>query len=51
MNSKDIRFANFQRLVNRVIKELLWTECLCYLDNILVYGRAFEEHNRTFERI
>ena len=33
---------NFQILMNRVLKDLLWTECLCYLDDILVYGRVLQ---------
>lgn len=37
--------------MNRVLKDLLWTECLCYLDDILVYGRTFEEHNRRLARV
>ena len=42
---------NFQRLMNRVLKDLLWTECLCYLDDILIFGRTWEEHNRRLERV
>ena len=36
---------NFQRLMNFFLKGQLWTEFLCYPDDILVYGESFEEHN------
>jgi hypothetical protein len=42
---------NFQRLMNRVLKDLLWTECLCYLDDILIYGKTWEEHNSRLEKV
>jgi hypothetical protein len=42
---------NFQRLMNQVLKGLLWTECLCYLDDILVYGRTWKEHLARLDRV
>ena len=42
---------NFQRLMNFVLKEQLWTECLCYPDDILVYGESFEEHNFRVDHV
>ena len=41
---------NFQRLMNQVLQGMLWTECLCYLDDILIHGRTFEEHNRRLDK-
>ena len=42
---------NFQRLMNMVLKGLIWTECLCYLDDVLVMGRTWREHNERLERV
>ena len=42
---------NFQRFMNFVLKGQLWTECLCYLDDILVYGESFEEHNLRVDHV
>ena len=36
--------ATFQRLMDQVLKRLKWTACLVYLDDILVFGKSFEEH-------
>jgi len=42
---------NFQRLMDRVLKDLQWEECLCYLDDILIFGRTFEEHCDRLGRV
>ena len=34
----------FQRLMDTVLGSLKWTACMVYLDDILVFGRTFEEH-------
>ena len=36
--------ATFQRLMNMVLAGLQWTNCLVYLDDVIVMGRTFEEH-------
>ena len=36
--------ATFQRLMNLPLSEMLWSECLVYLDDIIIFGRTFEEH-------
>jgi len=36
--------ATFQRLMHNILKEENWVSCLIYLDDILVFGRSFEEH-------
>ena len=36
--------ATFQRLMDRVLGEAKWSYCLCYLDDIVIYSRTFEEH-------
>ncbi|KAL5457414.1 hypothetical protein EMCRGX_G034666 [Ephydatia muelleri] len=36
--------ATFQRLMDRVLNDLKWTDCLVYFDDIVVVGRTFSEH-------
>ena len=36
--------ATFQRLMDLVLAGLQWSECLVYLDDVIVLGRTFEEH-------
>ena len=36
--------ATFQRLMDRVLKDLKWSECLVYIDDIVIFGRTFDEH-------
>ena len=36
--------ATFQRLMDLVLAGLQWSECLVYLDDVIVLGRSFEEH-------
>ena len=33
----------FQRLMDRVLRQLKWSMCLVYLDDCLVFGKTFEE--------
>ena len=35
--------ATFQRLMERVLMGLQWEQCLVYLDDIIVFGKTFEE--------
>ena len=35
--------ATFQRLMDRVLAGLHWEQCLVYLDDIIFFGRTFEE--------
>ena len=47
--------ATFQRLMDMVLKRLLWQSCLVYIDDIINVGRTFEEHlnnlAQVFERL
>eukprot|EP00731_Ephydatia_muelleri_P026491 Em0018g591a len=36
--------ATFQRLMNRVLCDVNWIECLVYIDDTVVIGRTFEQH-------
>ena len=40
--------ATFERLMERVLRGIAWTECLVYLDNIWVFGLDFAS---TLERL
>ena len=40
--------ATFQRLMERVLMGLQWEQCLVYLDDIIVFGKTFEE---TLDRL
>ena len=35
--------ATFQRLIDRVLVGLQWEQCLVYLDDIVVFGKTFEQ--------
>ena len=41
----------FQRYVNMVLRGLLDRICMAYLDDILIYGRTFEDHVRNFKTV
>ena len=41
--------ASFQRLMDLVLSGLQWSQCLVYLDDIIVLGRSFEEHIRNLD--
>lgn len=38
--------AVFQRVMNSIFKEGLYRWCLVYIDDILVFGRTIEQHNK-----
>lgn len=39
--------TTFQRLVDLVLAGLQWSQCLVYLDDIIVLGRSFDEARYT----
>ena len=39
--------ATFQHLMNLVLAGVEWSQCLVYLDDIIVLGRNFDEHLRN----
>ena len=43
--------ATFQKLMNVVLKTENWTNCVIYLDDILIFGRTVKEHNERLERV
>ena len=36
--------ACFMRAMHRVLKGLFWSDCLVYLDDVIIFGRTLEEH-------
>ena len=36
--------ATFQRLMNLALSGILWTDCLVYLDDIIIFGHSFQQH-------
>ena len=43
--------ATFQRLMDLVLACLQWSECLVYLDDVIVLGRTFNEHLRNIQSV
>ena len=43
--------ATFQRLMDMVLAGLQWTNCLVYLDDVIVVGRTFEEHLQNLQDV
>ena len=43
--------ATFQRLMDLVLAKLQWSECLVYLDDVIVLGRSFEEHLTNLQSV
>ncbi len=36
--------ATFQRMMNLAMHGLNWEICCCYIDDVLVFSRSFDEH-------
>ena len=43
--------ATFQRLMTAALSDLNWTAALCYLDEVLVWGRTWKEHTDRLEAV
>ena len=43
--------ATFQRLMDLVLCGLQWSECLVYLDDVIVLGRTFQEHLDSLQSV
>ena len=37
--------ATFQRLMEIALAGLQWVSCLIYMDDVIVFGKNFEEHH------
>ena len=43
--------ATFQRLMDLVLAGLHWTNCLMYLNNVIVLGKDFEQHLSNLQQV
>ncbi len=43
--------ATFQRMMDLILSGLTWEACLVYMDDIIVFGRTFEEHLHNLELV
>jgi transposase InsO family protein len=43
--------ATFQRLMDRVLSGLTWDRCIVYMDDIIIFGKTFEQHNLNLESV
>ena len=43
--------ATFQRLMNLVLAGVQWSECLVYLDDIIVLGKTYEDHLQNLSTV
>ena len=43
--------ASFQRLMDLVLSGLQWSQCLVYLDDIIVLGHSFETHIQNLDSV
>ncbi|MCG7875456.1 MAG: reverse transcriptase family protein, partial [Candidatus Thiodiazotropha endolucinida] len=43
--------STFQRTMEMALQGLQWITCLIYIDDIIVFGRNFEEHMRRVEEV
>lgn len=41
----------FQRIMTQVLGDLVGQICFCYIDDIVVYGRDLEEHNKNLDLV
>jgi hypothetical protein len=43
--------STFQRLMNKVLMGLLGTRCFVYLDDVIIFGESFSEHNARLREV
>ncbi|CAK9820223.1 Retrovirus-related Pol polyprotein from transposon 412 [Anthophora quadrimaculata] len=43
--------ATFERLMEKVLSNLIWKICLVYLDDIIIYGKTFDEELRNLGEV
>ncbi|KRY17737.1 Retrovirus-related Pol polyprotein from transposon 17.6 [Trichinella patagoniensis] len=43
--------ATFQRVMDLTLTRLKWKKCLVYLDDIVIFGRTFQEHFNNLEEV
>ena len=43
--------ATLQRLMDKVLAGLTWSQCVVYMDDIIVFGKTLDEHNANLDRV
>ena len=43
--------ATFQRVMELALNGLQWTTCLIYLDDVIIFGKTFEEHLQRLDAV
>lgn len=43
--------ATFERLMEAILRGLLWERCMVYIDDIIVYGRSFDQTLANLETV
>ena len=43
--------ATFQRLMDLTLSRMLWTKCLVYLDDVVIFGRTFGDILKNLESV
>ena len=43
--------ATFQRAMNTILKGLTWVDCLVYLDDIVIFAKTLQDHNRKLDQV
>ena len=43
--------ASFQRAMNSILHGLNWKDCLVYLDDVIIFAKNLEEHNRRLDAV
>ena len=43
--------ACFMHAMHLILKGLCWSDCLVYLDDVIIYGRTLEEHRERLSRV
>lgn len=43
--------ATFERFMDTILRGLKWEICMCYLDDVVIFGRTFSEHNKRLDLV
>ena len=43
--------ATFMRLMHHVLGDLMWTVCMSYLDDVIIFSKSYDEHLRHVEAV